>query len=272
MKNPLAVAAIILAGRRSDVIDPLAQAHGVIDKCLVPLNGQPLIEHVAQVLGTSPWIDTIIISINDPNLVTDLPVCWQLRKDGRLLAIKASDNLADSIIAAAARTGYPALVTTADNVLLSHEGIETIVRQSIISHADAAAAFARKDDILAAHPDGQRRFYQFADDGYSNCNCYWIGSEEALQAAEVFRGGGQFAKHPLRIVKAFGLRNLIRFRFGMGTLESVFERFSARFGIAIRPVIFDDGALAIDVDNARTHAIASELMAARTKVEERLAA
>jgi hypothetical protein len=96
------------------------------------------------------------------------------------------------------------LITTADNVLLTPDAVSEFERQALLQRADAAAAFARKADILAARPDGQRRFYEFADGGYSNCNCYRIGNAKALAAAETFRGGGGFAKNPMRIVQAFG--------------------------------------------------------------------
>src|SRR3546814_8312603 len=96
---------------------------------------------------------------------------------------------------------------------------------------------AEKQDILAAHPDGQRRFYEMKGGGYSNCNLFWLGSEAALKATESFREGGQFAKHPSRIVKAFGILNLIRFRFGLTTLEGIFRHISRRFGVRVRPMV-----------------------------------
>lgn len=117
--------------------------------------------------------------------------------------------------------------------------------------------------MIAAHPDGQRRFYRFRGGEYSNCNTYVLGSREALKAAEVFRGGGQFAKFPMRIVKAFGLLNLIRFRYGLATLDGAFRGFSRRFGLTIRPVLVSDGALAIDVDNERTLHVAETILGER---------
>ena len=86
---------------------------------------------------------------------------------------------------------------------------------------------------------------------------------EALKAAEVFRGGGQFAKFPMRIVKAFGLLNLIRFRYGLATLSGAFRGFSRRFSFTIHPVLVTDGALAIDVDNERTLHIAETILGER---------
>ena len=40
------VTALVLAGKRSGALDPLAEAAGVAQKCVVPVAGKPLIEHV----------------------------------------------------------------------------------------------------------------------------------------------------------------------------------------------------------------------------------
>ena len=256
------ITALVLAGRREGAIDPLATAFGVEDKCLVPIAGQPLIVHVLRALSASPLVSRIIVSINDPNLLADLPIARELERAGRLVPMKAKYNLAESIFAAAEGIDFPLLITTADNVLFTQHAVAEMQDQAQHERADAAVAFSRRDNILAAHPNGQRRFYKFADDAYSNCNCYWIRDADALSAAEVFRSGGQFSKHPMRIANAFGILNLVRFRLGLGSLANAFERFSRRLGLELRPVIFADGALAIDVDNLRTHLIAEELLLA----------
>ncbi|MFO1241559.1 MAG: NTP transferase domain-containing protein [Sphingomonadaceae bacterium] len=257
--------ALVLAGRRDGVVDPLAETFGVEDKCLVPIAGQPLIAHVLLALASSPLVSRIIVSINNPDLLADVQIARELQSDGRLVPMVARHNLAESIFFAAESAEFPLLVTTADNVLFTHQAVSEMHSEACERNADAAVAFSRRDNILAAHPDGQRRFYAFADDAYSNCNCYWIKDARALSAAEVFRSGGQFAKHPMRIANAFGILNLIRFRLGLGSLAKAFERFSKRLGLALSPVIFADGALAIDVDNARTYKIAEELLVARLK-------
>jgi GTP:adenosylcobinamide-phosphate guanylyltransferase len=253
--------AIVMAGRREGTTDPLAAAAGLADKCLVPVAGRPMIAHVLVALAAAPSIGRIVVSINDPALLDQVPEAHALIEAGRLTAVQARHNLVDSLFAAIKTATYPVLVTTADNVLLTPAAIDAIGRGGDTA---VAVAFARRADVLAAHPEGQRRFYRFRDDSYSNCNTYWIGTQDALRAAEVFRSGGQFAKHPRRIVQALGLYNLIAFRFGLGTLDEAFARFSRRFGFRIRPVLYEDGAIAIDVDNARTLAVAEAIFAART--------
>jgi hypothetical protein len=117
--------------------------------------------------------------------------------------------------------------------------------------------------VLAAHPDGQRRFYRLADDSYSNCNLYGVAGPRALRLAETFRSGGQFAKKPMRIARAFGLSILLRLRFGLLTRESALRRLSRRFGVRLEAVVLEDGAHAIDVDNERTYRIAAQLLERR---------
>ena len=257
--------AIVLAGRREGRIEPLAVLHETTDKCLVPIGGRPLIEHVLETLADSSRIGRIIVSINDPETISSLPVAGQLLRDGRLVAIKARGNLADSVIEAADTAGFPAFITTADNVLLTQYAISDVERVALSKRADAAAAFATRSSVLAAHPDGQRRFYKFADDEYSNCNCYWIANAKALGAVETFRSGGQFAKNPMRIVQAFGLWNMVRFRLGFDTLANAFENVSKRLGLRVLPIVFSDGSLAIDVDNERTFRVVIAILERRNR-------
>ena len=260
---PNSFTALILAGRRDGFIDPLAAAHNVEDKCLVPLAGRPLIAHVLSAVASVSDIGTIIVSTNDPALIANQDWGDDTIDPERLRVVQAQRNLADSIVAALEDAHFPVLVTTADNVLLTPNAISHFAAEAMRQAADAAVAMARQDDVLAAHPNGQRRFYQFADAGYSNCNCYWIGSPDALKAVEAFRGGGQFAKKPRRIIDAFGLVNLIRFALRMSTLEGCFAAISRRFGLRIVPVRQSDGSLAIDVDNERTHKVAETLYLCR---------
>jgi GTP:adenosylcobinamide-phosphate guanylyltransferase len=261
------ITALVLAAQRNGEPGALADRFGVSHKCLVPIGGRPLIEHVLLTLSASPIVSQILVSIENIDALAGNALVARLLESGKLRIIAAQDNIAGSVISAASAVQHwPLLITTADNVLFTGSAILTMVQGT--DKADIAAAFARKNAVLAAHPEGQRRFYQFADDGYSNCNCYWIGSEKALGAANIFREGGQFSKHPMRIARAFGLLNLIRFRLGLGTLEQSFGRFSRRLGLRMQPVIFDDGALAIDVDNDRTYAVAETLLLARQTVAD----
>jgi molybdopterin-guanine dinucleotide biosynthesis protein A len=255
------VTALVLAGKRDGSLDPLAASAGVTHKCLVPVRGKPLIEYPLSALTACQDIERIVISIDDPEALRALPTVAALEGSGRLTIVAAQHNLVDSVVAASRTAGFPMLITTADNALLSPAAVADFVGAAQAQTADVAVAFASREAVLAAHPDGQRRFYAFRCGSYSNCNLYWLRSPTALAAAEVFRSGGQFAKHPKRILRAFGLLNLIRFRLGIGTLDAAFRRLSNRFRLNIQAVVLRDGRLAIDVDNLRTKNVAEEILA-----------
>ena len=250
---------LILAGRRPGMEDPLANAHGVADKCLVPVAGRPMIAHVLESAAASAATH-IFVSTHRADLLGDLddPVVKSL--GDRLIVVPAADNLADSVVAVAVVAEFPLLVTTADNCLLTPATIAEIGAEATRLEIEAGVALARREDVLAVHPEGQRRFYEFSDVAVSNCNAYWIGHPGALKAAEAFRGGGQFVKKPLRVMRAFGLINLLRFRFGLGPIHHVFRRISRHLNIEIAPLLISNGATAIDVDNERSLRVTEALM------------
>ncbi len=253
---------LILAGRRPGTADPLAAAHGLDDKCLVPVAGEAMLLHVLRAALASD-ARAVIVSTHNDQLAMRLKEMPAAIDDQRVRFVPSAGNLADSVLTAAAGAPFPMLVTTADACLLSPATIAEIDAAALAANADAAVGLARKADVLAVHPDGQRRFYPLSDVEVSNCNAYWLGSATALRAAEAFRGGGQFIKKPVRIARAFGVINLLRFRFGLGPLHIVFDRLGRHMRLKLVPVLVSDGAAAIDVDNERSLRVTQEVMAAR---------
>lgn len=247
---------IVLAAQRKGVVNDLALRFGVTHKCLVPLGGKPLIAHVADTLVRySPTLD-IVISVEGDAFER---VSRALPAGVRCIA--SADSLADSVLAAAAGHDGPLLITTADHAMLAAGSITTVLRA--LRHADVAIAMAPREAVLATHPEGQRRFYRFRDGAFSNCNLYGISSPSALHAAEIFRGGGQFAKKAGRFIDAFGFLNLVRMRLGLLTLQAAMNRISTRIQLRIAPVVLTDGSQAIDVDNDRSYGIVEGLLAGR---------
>ncbi|MES2498533.1 MAG: NTP transferase domain-containing protein [Pseudomonadota bacterium] len=256
--------AIILSAQRAGQVDPLAQAHGLSHKCLVPVGGAPLIAHVAVALAATPGCRRIIVVV-EPAMFAGLRI---LLDDGPppVDFVAAADNLADSVFAATDGVDGPIIVTTADNVLLRADAVQSMVK-TLGQGADVAIAMATRDAVLAAHPEGQRRFYRFSDAHYSNCNLYAFNGRQAIAAAESFRSGGQFAKKPMRLVAAVGLVNVALMLLGRLSLAGALARLSRRLGLRIEPVVLADGSCAIDVDNDRTWRVASALLERRQQGE-----
>jgi GTP:adenosylcobinamide-phosphate guanylyltransferase len=257
-------AILVLAGRRSSTLDPLAAKMGVSHKALVPVAGEAMVGRVLRIAAETFPDAPLFVSVEDFSVIAAEPTVARLHASGRLNAVEAQHHIVDSVVHASAATGFPLLITTADNVLMTPEGMRLMVENGARSGADALVMMAEKQDILAAHPDGQRRFYQLRGGGYSNCNLFWLGSDRALKATEGFRYGGQFAKRKKDAVRALGLLTLFLYASKLATLQALFRHLSRRFGVRIAPLVAADGRLAIDVDNERTHRVAEEILARET--------
>lgn len=252
---------LVLAGRRSAALDPLARKLGVSHKALVPVAGEAMIGRVLRIAAEAFPDSPLFVSVEDFAIVAEEPTVARLHAEGRLTAVGAEDHIVDSVVEASRTTGFPLVLTTADNVLMSVEGFRSIAEAGAAGGVDGIVMMAERQDIVAAHPEGQRRFYRFRGGAYSNCNLFWIGGARAFDAIETFRYGGQFAKRKKDAVRALGLTSLLLYASGLVTLEGMFRHFSRRFGVRIRPLVAKDGRLAIDVDNERTHRVAEEILA-----------
>ncbi|MEE4288665.1 MAG: hypothetical protein V2J14_04790, partial [Erythrobacter sp.] len=210
-----------------------------------------------------PEVAAIRIVAHEPDEIAALPQVASLIEQGRLAFAEGRFNIVDSVFSGAEGADFPLLITTADNCLVTPEGYSEFIAKCLAADAGGAAGLASRENVQKADPIGQKRFYEFRDGGYSNCNMYWIGSREALSAAEIMREGGQFVKFPRRIIKAFGLINLIRFKLGSGSKEKLFEQVSKRFGFKLVPIELSDGHYAIDVDNERTLNVTEKILKRR---------
>lgn len=258
--------AIVLAAQRGGRLDPLAERAGVTHKCLVPIVGKPLLEYVLRALTQVPGLRAIHVSV-EADAVEALQTVSGARGEFGVPVdfVTAAASLADSVYAAAHGVEGPIVITTGDNVNLSPAVVARMVRQ-LEDGAEGVLALATREAVLAAHPEGQRRFYKLKGGSYSNCNLYGLQGPRALKMAETFRSGGQFAKNPKRLAETFGLFNLLLVRFGLISIHGAMKRMSKQFDVRVEPMVVEDGTQAIDVDNARTYDVAKLL------IERRLAA
>ena len=259
---------ILLAAQRSGVVNPLAEAHGVSHKCLVPVAGKTLIERTLASVSSHPGCRAIYILIEPDGERTVRPVAETFaQKDLPIHFVTSDKNIAESVLLGCAKGSAPFIVTTADNVLIRHDSIDRAIKV-MNDGADAVAAHANKDDIRGVHPQAQRSYYEFRDHGYANCNLYGIADRKALNAVEIFREGGQFMKNPRRLVTAFGLLNILIMRLGLVNIDQAFHRISKRFGITLRRVPLSDGTQAVDVDNEVTYRVVEAILENRVQTLE----
>lgn len=256
--------ALVLAAQRPGIVDPLAQKGGVSHKCLIDMDGTPMIERVLDSLKGSENIGQILISIDDPDALLILDSVRDDVKNGVVKMVQSGQNLYSSVTNALGETtDFPVIICTADNALQTAEMIDHFCAEFSKSKADAGVSVTPAELIWSKYPEGQRRPYTLSDGKFSNCNLYGIRTRQCLIAAKPFEGGGQFGKSSKRILQAFGIFNLVLYKYGRLSLDGVFTRISKRLGIRIRPVIMPFAEAPIDVDNERTERIALRVLEAR---------
>ena len=253
---------IVLAAQRTGVVNPLAVRAGVSHKCLVPIVGKPLIVHVMDVLARCPEVTRVRVMVEPDGQEALDPILAPYREAGMPVDLVASsENIVESVILGTGGQEAPFIVTMADNVLLTRKAFRATL--DALSTHDAAMNVATKSAVQAVHLQAQRGFYELADEGYANCNLYGLASHHALRAAEAFREGGQFMKNPKRLITAFGLFNILLFRFKLIGIEGAARRISKRFGVNLRAIVQADGTQAVDVDNERTYEVAQMVLEQR---------
>lgn len=262
------ITALVMAASRRGAADPVAQLQGLSHKCLVRVHDRPMIEHVLDALSQSAVIGKIIVSIEDAAIIADLPLVKRLQNEGRLKTTPSGSTLADSVTSAIAQgqPTFPLLITTADNALHDTALIDGFCLEVERSTADVVVGITRADVVLAAYPEGQRAFHRFRDGGYSSCNLYAMRTPAAAKAARAFATGGQFAKKPWRIAKAFGLLTLAFYKLRWLTLDQMARQVSRGLGVTLRIVLVPRAEGPIDIDNPKDFALAEKILAARSSV------
>ncbi len=246
--------ALVLAASRQGFDDPVAKLQDKSHKCLVNIDGIAMIERVVQTLLDSECFERILISIEDEHVLGDLAQARRWLSEGTIEVVPSSGNIADSLISVTHLVDQPLplVITTADNALHTPELVREFVAAFVRGSGDAAVAVTPESTVLAEYPDEEFGFFRFRDGGYSFCNLFGISQTSALEAAKIFRSGGQFRKHPWRILKVFGVLPLICYKWRVFKLESSIHRIARGLGITIDVVQMPYAFAPIDVDNPKT--------------------
>lgn len=258
--------AMVLAASRQGGDDPVASLQSKSHKCFVVIDGIAMIERVVQALLDSECFGRILISIEGEHLLRELASTRRWLEEGTVEVAISAVNLADSLAALATSRDeslFPLVITTADNVLHTPELIREFVTSFARGSGDVAVAATRESTVLVEYPDAGIGFFRFRDGGYSFCNLYGIRSVKGLDAAEVFRTGGQFRKHPWRILKAFGVVPLILYKWRLDSFDSLIQRFARNLGITIDAVILPYAFGPIDVDSLKSYEISERTLQQR---------
>lgn len=258
---------LIMAANRLGIENPIAKMAGVSHKCVAPLLGKAMIERVVGVIEDWGRARRILISIERPEVLDDLPYISELRQSGKLQVVLSGPTLADSVYLAAkdlADEDFPLFITTGDNVLHTVEIVEAFTRGAE-EGGDVALGLTPRTVVEKAYPEDAPGvgYLALADGEHSNCNVYVLSNRDALPIAEMMRTGGQFRSNPKRIIKAFGLFPLIMYKLGWAKIAYIRKHVKRALGISLNIVIMPFADAPIDADTPKSFALAERILKAR---------
>lgn len=231
--------ALVLAGSRPGVIDPVAAAEGVSHKALVDVGGMPMLARVLHALRDA-GIEHIAVAADAPEV---LSLAYALSA----IPIAPGAGPSASVAAGFATMGPPLLVTTADHALLRPQWIADFIADTP-PEADVAVLLARRALVEAALPGTRRTWLRFADGAWSGCNLFLLSTSKADVAIETWKAVEAERKRPWKIAARLGAGTLASYLAGRLTLAEAIARLGRTVGVEAAVVAARDGLAAVDVD------------------------
>lgn len=254
------LSAIILAGSRPGR-DPLAAAAGVAWKALVPVAGRPMLDIVARTLVEHPRIGRVVVMAQEPEALAGTPRTEWLRAHPKILFHASGAGISQSLLdwIEAAPGALPAMVTTADNVLLNTAMIDAFLAN--VGETDIAAAMVEREVLMRAYPESRRTWLKFRGGAWSGANLFWLGHDNAKRALQKWREIEQDRKKGWKIVLAFGPAVLLGAGLRLLSIHQAIARAGRRLGVDARIVPLPMAEACIDADKPEDIALIERILA-----------
>ncbi|MBW2498487.1 MAG: nucleotidyltransferase family protein [Deltaproteobacteria bacterium] len=269
--SPVARRAVVLAGRRPGE-DPLARAAGAPHRALLEIEGEPMLLRVVERLLARPGLERVLVSIDAPDLLHDIPGLAHHLETGRVELLRSTDSPSLSVLESLDRVGLgegPVLVTTADHALLDDAMLDAFFSGDRPGAADLLVGLVSRTTIESRFPEARRTYLRFRDDAYSGANLFLFRTPAARGVAAFWRRVEQERKRPWRIARAFGLTNLLLFLTRRLSLDEAMQRASRVVGARVEAVRLPIAEAAVDVDKLDDLELVRTILAQRRADRER---
>lgn len=244
------IQALVLAGQREGVIDPLCAAFNVEYKVETPIAGKPMLSWVQEALDQA--------GLQKPYLISGYP-----KHDSSWIDGGSGAGPADSALIALKQATMPCLMTTGDHPLLRPEMIQKFIVESQLSGADFCVGLASEETIQADYPETKRTYLRFSDVAVSGCNLFYIANENGLKALEFWKEAQHLRKNPIKLARKIGLGLGVRYAAGKLSMNGAFEEASKKIGMIANPVLLPFAEAAIDVDKPADQELVQKIIELR---------
>ena len=145
-----------------------------------------MLVRVIRTLRAAPSIGAIVVSIDDPAALDDVPELRALVAEGALALRRSESSPSRSVVVVleSLPAGEPVLVTTADHALLTPAMVEHFTLACRREGADVRVGLVAASLLRARYPESTRTYLPMRDDLYSGANLFAFLTPEAKRAAE----------------------------------------------------------------------------------------
>ncbi|NCP11135.1 MAG: NTP transferase domain-containing protein, partial [Sphingomonadales bacterium] len=235
---------------------------GLDRKAMVPIAGEPMLARMIAILSRHTAIGRIVVAAQDSPALAAEPALAAWRDDATIAFVEARDSIAATLSALLEDgTLGEALITTADNVLLTHAMIDHFLSAS--DGRDLAVAMVERDVALRAYPNTRRSWLRFRGGAWSGANLFRIGGAQVLPLIAVWRRVEQDRKKGWRVISAFGPGLLVAAALRLITLPAAIARVGRRYGLDATLVAMPQAEACIDVDKPDDARLAEAILARR---------
>lgn len=230
--------ALVLAGERSEGC-ALSKSENVSHKSLIELDGQTMLMRVVAALQDSD-VGAIVVATNDDQVAL-------LASELGYQIIPADSSPALTVLDALDRFGTPLIVTTSDHGFLEGSWVNSIIEETCDTQ-DIGIMLARRELIEAAAPETQRTYLRFADADWSGCNLFFLKTDAARSAIELWKDVEKDRKQPWKLAARIGFGTLFALLTKRLAVADGVGRLGAKIGIKAAVVPAQSGLAAIDAD------------------------
>jgi GTP:adenosylcobinamide-phosphate guanylyltransferase len=249
------VDAVVLAGGDGAVLDPACRFKG-----LLPIAGKPMVEWVLDALNSAETVHEVAVVVPTAENLG----AW-VDRTGKLVV--SNGSFVDNIIAGvgAFRADRQVLLVTGDIPALTSEAVDSFVRQSMATGAQATYPLIREADMLEQYPGSERTFVRLADGKVTGGNMMLV--EPLLLDRNREIGGRIFAtrKNPIAMARVIGVRFVIRLVLGKLTVAEVEAKLGELIGGTGAAVYTSEASIGADVDKPVDVIVAERVLYSRVR-------
>jgi len=258
---PALSTAIVLAGERPER-DSLSARGGPHGKAMARIAGKPMIAHVITTLARSGLVGEIVISSNAD--LTGEPELLAAANGIPLRHTRTRASICQSVKAAydTLPTGRGALVTTADNPLLSVETLADFIAHAA-GHDGFSIGLVPDHVIRARYPESKRTYYRFSDTAVSGANLFYFRGQAATQVLSFWEKAESYRKRPWKILSSFGWGTVVSMALRRLSFAEGFARAGHTIGCTVNAHLLREAEAAMDVDSPGDFIAAERILRAR---------